>query len=184
MFPGNVEICFPEQWDKIYQALSRFSEIELDCHVFFRFRNMESVERYPIIKKISALSDKDPRIHVEQQEFNTHQVMVVSDLVITGASSFGINEAAVIGIPVYTFCYTRAEPLYFSEYGSDFVLQEASDVLKVLNGLKTDFQGFDCNWERLRKDADYHQDGENSLRLCDVVYESTLDQTRLQTNHE
>jgi hypothetical protein len=172
LFPGNVGICFPEQWDKIYQALSRFSEIELDCHVFFRFRNMEALQRYPIIKKISDLSDKDPRIHVNQEEFNT------------GASSFGINEAAVIGIPVFTFSYTRAEPLYFSEYGSDFVLQEASDVLRVLNGLKTNFQGFDCNWERLRKDADYHQDGKNSDRLCDVVYEAMPDQVPRVTNHE
>ena len=93
------------------------------------------------------------------ENFNTHELISASDLIITANASFAINEALVVGIPVFTFGYTMKEHLYFPDYGHDFILSETEDVLKTLHGLETNFSGFDCDRDRLRRDADYIHDG-------------------------
>ena len=98
--------------------------------------------------------------------------MSASDLLVAANASFGINEALVAGIPVFTFGYTMKEHLYFPDYGNEFIMSEAEDVLRTLRGLETGFKGFDCDWGRLRKDADYFHDGKNTERLRRVVFET------------
>jgi len=38
-----------------------------------------------------------------------------------------------------------------------------------LRGLESGFEGFDCDWERLRMDSDYQHDGRNAERLARIL---------------
>lgn len=169
LFPGYADVCVREQWDNIFHAFERFRDLDLDCHVFFRFRRMDNIRDYPHMRRFLDLAEREPRIHLDHDNFSTQELMVASDLVITAAASFGINEALVAGVPVFTFAYLGSESLYFSDYGTDFILYEASDVLRTLQGLERGFGQFDCDWEQMRRDADYYHDGQNANRLAAVL---------------
>ena len=78
---------------------------------------------------------------------------------------------------VVTFGYTLKESMYFPDYGSDFILHETEDVLKALNGLPSGFADMDCDWDRLRRDADYFHDGKNADRLSEVI-SNALEESR------
>lgn len=169
LFPAHAERCLKEQWHKIYEAFDEFRRIELDCHVFFRFRELTAARQYEYMSRFISLAGVEPRIHLEHERYTTHQLMAASDLVIAGNASFAINEALVAGLPVFTFGYIGTEKLYFDGYGRDFILREKEDVLRVLQGLERNFEGFDCSWDRLRQDVDYHHDGNNRVRLGEVL---------------
>jgi hypothetical protein len=171
IFPGINDTCLVEQWDKMYRALAEFQGHDLDCHIFFRFRNVSESQDRPHMYRFHSLPEGDPRIILDHENFNTHELFSASDLIITANASFGINEALVVGKPVFTFGYMMKEHLYFPDYGHDFILSETEDVLKTLHGLETGFSGFDCDWDRLRRDADYFHDGKNSERLSRVIFE-------------
>ena len=171
LFPGVSEACLLKQWDEIYAGLVKFRDYPLDAHVFLRFRRMNDVLKMPHMNRFLSLPKNDSRLIVQHENFNTHELLATSDLVIAGNASFGINEALVAGIPVFTFAYTVKEELYFPDYGKDFILHSSDDLLKTFGGLATAFRGFDCDWKRLRKDADYFHDGKNSSRLAEVVYD-------------
>ena len=108
----------------------------------------------------------DPRFTIEHERFTTHQLMVASDLVITPNASWGINEASIAGARVFTFSYMGMERYNYRDYGADFVLHDSKDVLGAFRGLASGFEGFDCDWERLRMDSDYHFDGGNTERMA------------------
>jgi hypothetical protein len=169
LFPGYGDVCVRGQWDNIFRAFEQFRDVDLDCHVFFRFRRMDKVREYPHMSRFLDLATDDPRIHVDHDNFGTQELMVASDLVITANASFGINEALVADVRVFTFAYLGVEHLYFPDYGQDFVMSESSDVLRAFQGLQGGFDQFDCDWERLRRDADYFHDGQNAGRLAAVV---------------
>jgi hypothetical protein len=175
LLPGTAEASLVEQWDKMYQALLEFRDCDLDCHLFLRFRSIDLAREKSHMSRFLSLPERDPRVVVDHDNFNTHELMVASNLVIAASASFGINEALVAGVPVFTFGYTRKEHLYFPDYGRDFILRETEDVLRVLDGVKRGFKEFDCAWDRLWKDADYFHDGKNLTRLGGVVSRTLQD---------
>ena len=48
-------------------------------------------------------------------------------------------------------------------------------MLAVFAGIETGFKGFDCDWDSLREDFNYHYDGDCLGRLRRIVVE-TLDE--------
>lgn len=183
LLPGISNVCLVEQWDQMYHALVEFQNYDLDCHVFLRFRKLNQARERDYMSRFIALPENDPRIILDHENFSTHELMSASDLLIAANASFGINEALVAGIPVFTFGYTMKEHLYFPDYGSEFILCEAEDVLRTLRGLEAGFKGFDCDWGRLRKDADYFHDGKNTERLRQAVFQ-TLQETPVEVGME
>jgi len=172
LMPGIADNSLPGQWGKIFRALCEFQKEDLNYHLFLRFRKVAQARKRPHMSRFLSLPEKDPRIILDHENFNTHELIAASDLVITANASFGINEALVAGIPVFTFGYTKKEHLCFPDYGCDFIMTEVEDVLNTLRGLETGFSGFDCDWARLRRDADYYHDGKNRERLSRVVFEA------------
>ncbi len=169
LLPGVGAHNMLEQWDKLFEALVNFQHQRLDCHVFIRFRRFDDAKSARHISRFFDLPEVDSRFIIEHERWNTHQLMVGSDLVITPSSSWGINEASVVGARVFTFLFIGMEPYNFRDYGSDFVLRDAKDVLDAFQGLESGFEGFDCAWERLRMDSDYHFDGKNTGRMASVL---------------
>lgn len=169
LLPGVGAHNMLAQWDKLFEALADFPHQELDCHVFLRFRLFGDAKNARHISRFFDLPGVDSRFIIEHERWTTHQLMVGSDLVITPSSSWGINEASVVGARVFSFLFIGMEPYNFRDYGADFVLREARDVLDAFRGLESGFEGFDCAWERLRMDSDYHFDGKNTERMASVL---------------
>ena len=171
LFPGNAERCLVKQWDKMYESLVAFAKTDIDARIFLRFRRLTEALDVPHMARLASLPSMDSRFICEHDDFNTHQLMVVSDLIITANASFAINEALVIGKPVFTFDYTLKAHLYFGEYGKDFILTESEQVLRVIKGISEPFCGKEVDWNRMLADADYYHDGRNRKRLAGVVAE-------------
>ena len=79
------------------------------------------------------------------------------------------NEAFANGKTVFSFDFTGKAGFYYTGYGKDFVLRTREDIWKVFNGLETGFKHFDCQWDLLRKDSNYHDDGRNLERIQNEV---------------
>ena len=169
LLPGVSSLCKIEQWDRMFEALMDFRRERMDCHVFLRFRNLDDAQRVEYVRRFFDLPDMDARFHIDHETFMTYQLVAASDLVIAANSSWGINEASIAGARVFTFSFLGGERCVYGEYGADFVLESAGDVLGALRGLESGFEGFDCDWERLRMDSDYHFDGRNAERLARVL---------------
>lgn len=169
LLPGVSSLCKLEQWDRMLEALMDFRRHRMDCHVFLRFRNLADAGRVEYARQFFDLPDMDARFLIDHETFTTHQLVTASDLVIAANSSWGINEASIAGARVFAFSFLGGERYSYGEYGADFVLESAGDVLGALRGLESGFEGFDCDWERLRMDSDYQHDGRNAERLARVL---------------
>jgi hypothetical protein len=73
---------------------------------------------------------------------------------------------------VFTFEFIVAGRYYFADYGRDFVLRTAEDVVRVVRAVGSGFEEFDCDWVALRRDLNAHADGGNCVRLQAVVEEA------------
>ncbi len=173
LLPGVSSLCKLEQWDRMFEALMDFRRHRMDCHVFIRFRNLADVGRVEYARRFFDLPDMDARFLIDHETFTTHQLVTASALVIAANSSWGINEASIAGARVFTFSFLGMECCSYGEYGADFVLESAGDLLGALRGLESGFEGFDCDWERLRMDSDYQHDGRNAERLARVLRRET-----------
>ncbi len=169
-FPGSGEHNLTRQWDEMYEALCELENISLDCNIFLRFRSTSDLKS-PHISRFAKLLETDKRIIIDNDRFTTYELMSVCDLYITSSHSTGMLEAVSIGKNAFTFDYMRTAQYCFGEYGKDIILNTKDDVVNVFLGLDNKFEGFDCNWELLKKDFNYHYD-ENSLgRLHTTISE-------------
>lgn len=171
LLPGDAERCLRSQWDKMHKALGIFADSEISARIFLRFRRPEDAMKVWYVDRIMKLAGTDSRFSLEHADFTTHELMAVSDVIITANASLAINEAVVIGKPVFTFDYTLNTGKYYGDYGSEFILRTANDVMRVLNSLEEGYAGADCRWEKMLSDLDYHGDGKNKERLAHLVSE-------------
>ena len=155
----------------LYEALQSFKRTTLDIRIFLRFRRVLDAMKSENMNHFLKLPDEDERFILEHDIFNTHELMVASDLVITANASFAINEALVAEIPVFTFDYTLKTSRYFNDYCPQFVLTDSGAILYCIRGIK--YYTYDAiEYQELRQDADYFHDGKNKERLQELVYET------------
>ncbi len=176
LFPGANDLCLVRQWNEIYCGLDSLRETPGDFRVVLRFRTAASM-RAPHVARFAELPSRDPRFVVELAEFTTYELIAVSDVVIAGEASFTVNEALAAVPVVFTFEYVGTASYYFRDYGRDLVLRTASDVRRVFDALDTGFGAFDCDWDALRRDANYHTDGHNRRRLREAVEAAAMRST-------
>lgn len=175
LFPGAAERCLRSQWFEMYKAMEIFADSEISARIFLRFRRPEEAMQVEYMDRMLRLAWTDGRFSLEHTDFTTHELMAVSDVVITGNASFAINESIAMGKPVFTFDYTLNTGKYYGDYGSEFILRTASDVMRVLNSLEEGFAGADCLWEKMLADLDYHGDGKNMERLAMLTNEVVME---------
>ena len=164
----STSLFIKERWDELYLGLRGLKNINIDFNLFLRFRTqkcMETASGSPF----KDLPKFDERIIIDHTNFNTHELIALADLFIGQAGSFGINEAFANGKTVFSFDFTGKAGFYYTGYGKDFVLRTREDIWKVFNGLETGFKHFDCQWDLLRKDSNYHDDGRNLERIQNEV---------------
>jgi len=182
----NVLICFPSgqllnkktQWDEMYNGLNMVRQTKLEVNIFLRFRRLDHLDVYPHLNRFRKLTVLDRRFILEHEDFTTQELMVLSNLFIANSASFGINEAMPTAARVFTFDFIGCAKFYFPDYGSDFILYSSDDILRVFKGLENNFSGFDCDWERLREDCNYHADGKNIERIRRVILQ-TIEETTI-----
>ena len=182
MFPSmDSKMCLAPQWREMHEGVRRLAELELDAHIFLRFRQATFGE-HPHGVPIVQTAERDPRMILDHTNFSTLELQSASDLVVTANASFGINEAALAGKRIFTFGYTLKEDLYFPPdiYGSDFVLKTADDLVRAVAGVASGFDGVDCRWDLLRQDSDYYADGRN----CDRIRKGVLELCRAGQGNE
>ena len=176
MFPSTTtRACLASQWHQMHEGLRRLGALDLDAHIFLRFRRTAFLDHLygrPIVE----IARTDPRMILDHTNFSTLELQSMSDLVVAANASFGINEAVLAGKRVFTFGYTGKEHFYFPPevYGRDLVLSTADDLVRVVAAVATGFDGVDCRWDLLRRDADYHADGRN----CDRIRQGVLELCR------
>lgn len=172
-FPGAAEICLRGQWDQIYEGLESLAAQPGDFTVVLRFRNAASM-RVPHVGRFARLPERDRRFVVELADFTTYELIALSQVVIACEASFTVNEAIATVPAVFTFEYVGTARHYFRPYGTDLVLRTAADVRRVFAAMKTGFEGFDCRWEALRRDANFHTDGRNRQRLRELIEHAAM----------
>ena len=173
MFPGPLaRTVTRQQWREMHEGLRLLRSVELDCHIFLRFRQLQHLE-HPHVAPIREIARADPRIIIDHENFTTPELQSVSDVVLTASASFAISEVLLAGKPVFTFGYSLKEDLCFpaDRYGRDFVLRRADDIPRVLSRLPIGFAGLDCRWDALLGEADYHRDGRNCERIRQILTE-------------
>jgi hypothetical protein len=172
IFPSATELVMESQWTEVYEALSELRNINIDANIFLRFRFLDEPSLSMKIEMFKGIAEKDKRFILDHANFTTYELMAICDLFIACNASFGINEAVAAGTKVFTFDYTGFAKCWFTDYGKDFVLSNRSDLLRVFRGLESGFDGFDCKWELLKKDLNYHYDGRNLERIQKVVLDT------------
>jgi len=172
ILPSGSERNKKEQWDKIYNALHEMSEMDIDLNLFLRFRSENDLHEYDHLRRFKRLAEKNSTIHIDHDNFTTYELIVLSELVIANSASFAINEAIITNAKVFSFEFLGFTKYYFPNYGNDFILNSKEDLLRVLRGLENNFEGFDCNWDNLKKDCNYHCDGNNLKRIQKVVVDT------------
>lgn len=169
LLPGVGPGIAASRWQELYQGLKDLREVALDVSVILRFRREADLRALKTEFDFAKLAAADPRITIESTRFTTHELYLVSDAVIATSASFGINEVAALGKKIFTFEMMGTGRLYFGDYGSDFILRGREDLVRVMRGLPGGFAGFDCHWERLARDCNYHADGRNIERMRRVI---------------
>jgi len=172
ILPSGSERNKKKQWDEIYSALLELSDIDIDVNIFLRFRKRGDLRNYEHLRRFNRLEEMDGRIHIDHENFTTYELMVLSDVVIANSASFAIHEAIVTQARVFTFEFTGFTKYVFPDYGRDFILHTKDDLLRVFGGLESGYAQFDCDWERLRLDCNYHHDGRNLERIQRVVVDA------------
>ncbi len=167
-----------KQWDALYDGLNLLKDTDIDFNLFLRFRRSRDLEGFGFTKRFMNLEEADNRFIIDHKNFTTQELMAVSDLVIANSVSFSIFESVAIGRKVFSFDFIGTPAYYFPDYGKDFVLKTADDIVKVFKGLESCFNGFDCNWDKLRVDCNYHYDGNNVKRMQKVFLETIAEVDR------
>jgi len=171
LMSGSAVHIRQEMWCELYNGLVEITKLGLNFQLIFRFRELPDFNDCDCYNMILDLIEKEPKFIKEQQQFSTHELMSISDLVITPNSSFGINEALVFKKPVFTFDLTGAAELYFAKYGSDFVIKKDKNLVAVFRALENNFSEVNCNWMQLAKDLNYEPNGRN----CELLAQSILE---------
>jgi hypothetical protein len=168
---GDVSYNLEGQWDAMYNALYNLKKFEdLDFNLFLQFRTEESTRSSENMIRFARLPERDERIIVDHKNFSTYELMALCDVFIACNVSFTINEAAAVGAKVFTFnLHGRAHHFFGDRYGKDFILNTTEDLVSVFKGMENDFKGFDCNWELLKRESNFHDDGRNHKRIQDIV---------------
>ena len=165
--PGN-DYSLNEKWNEVHGALAGVVQSAMDVNVFLRFRSHEQVS-CPEARPLADLADLDDRIIIDHQNFSTHQIMSVCDAYITSSHSSGMIEAAVMGKKCFSFDYMGTAAHCFARYGKDLVLSDSEGLLKVFRGLENKFTGFDCDWDLLKQEYNFGNDGYCKGRIQSAV---------------
>ena len=121
------------------------------------------------VERVGRLAEAEERIVIEHVNVTTYDLMAVCDAYMTSANSSGMIEAVAIGKPSFTFDYRGTAGFCYGGYGDDLILRTKEDVRAVFEGIETGFAGFDCDWDALREDFNYHYDGDCLGRLRRIV---------------
>lgn len=167
VLPIALDPC--QKWAELYSGLEEFIASSLDANIFLRLRRMIDVPHEPHLQKLVELVRKDERLIMEHEDFTTYELMAVADIVIANSASFAVYEAIATGAKVFTFDFLGTGRRFFGHYGKDFVLETKADLLRTLHGLERGFAGFDCRWDLVWQEGDYHYDGRNLERLRALV---------------
>jgi hypothetical protein len=169
LLPGISKMCIDDRWEEMIAALEEIATNDNNIKIFLRVRNYYDAKGHKYLKKIIDLADGE-KIIVSTIDYSTHELMVISDLVITPAASFGINEAVSIGVKVFTFDYVGTGGLYFEKrYGVNFVMKTKEDLIRVIKGVSKDFDGLSYNYKKLHKELNYYNDVNVSQRYQELL---------------
>jgi len=172
ILPSGAERNKISQWREMFNALKELRDSDIDVNVFLRFRKEKDLKEYDHLKQFESLTKWDERINIDHNNFSTYELLVLCDLVIANTASFAINEAIVINKRVFSFDFIGFAKYYFPDYGNDFILYTKNDLLRVFRGFTNNFADLDCDWEKLKRDCNYHHDGKNHDRIRKVVVDT------------
>lgn len=172
ILPTGYYINSEHAWEELYQGLQLLKKESLNFHLFLRFKTQSDLKQYNQLQRFVELAQTDSRFIVDHQMFTTYELLAISDLVIAPTASFSIWESLVKPAKVFSFDFIGTAAQYFPDYGKDFILKTREDFIRTIRGLETHFEGFDCQWDRLREDCNYHYDGKNLERIQKVIMET------------
>lgn len=169
IFPGFVSFSLKQRWHEMYEALALFTKNDIDASIVLRFRSKPQFDESDFLQKFKELAERDSRIVIDFVHFSTHELMAISDVIIAHSASFSVNEALASKAKVFIFDFLDVSKYYFSEYGKDLILYDRYGLMKVFQGLDNNYNKFDCKWDELKKDFNYHYDGKNTERIRQVL---------------
>jgi len=169
LFPGTSKMCYEDRWEEMIAALEEIATYETNFKIFLRVRNCDEAKTHKYLKQIINLADGN-KIILSLNDYSTAELIVISNLVITPATSFGINEAVSVGVKVYTFDYVGTGGLYYNNrYGANFVMNTKDDVIRVFKGITKNFNGLSYNYKKLHKELNYYNDEKICQRYQELL---------------
>jgi len=173
IFPGaNNIITLKQKWDEMFKALTEISKTDIDVNILLRFKVKKDFDNVSHLQRFKKLSYQDSRFIIDFDLFTTQELMAVSDVIIAHSASFSINEALITSAKVFIVNFLEISSYYFSDYGSDLVLNYSWEIVDVFKALGTDYCSFNVDWEKLRKDANSYSDSNNLDRLRSILLET------------
>jgi len=173
--PSGNPLNEKKQWQQFYDGLVRVLATDLDFRAFLRFRSTVDFERHDHCRRVAELAAQDDRFILDHENFTTHELMAVADLVIANSVSFSIWEALVAGAVVFSFDFIGVAGYYFPHYGKDFILRTPEQLVKVFENLVNGYENYDVDWQKLAADCNYFVDGRNHERIQGVVNSAVVE---------
>ena len=170
LLPGPSEYNLMASWNEMYEALCELKSENIECNIFLRFRSVDHLEKTHI-RRFKKLPDIDNRYIIDLMNFSTYELMAVSDLVISSSHSSGVIEAVSIKKKTFSFDYMRTAKHSFGKYGKDIILSLKEDVIKAVKNLENNYDGYECDWDLLRTEYNYHYDGKSLNRIRSAIWE-------------
>jgi len=162
------------QWDEIFDALWELKDVTIDFTLFLRFKTPKQLKLDKNLERFLELPKRDERIIVDSGIFSTQELIAICDMFIGGSASFALFEALATKAKVFSFDYRQLSKYWLSGYGEDLILYSREDILNAVRGLAIDFKDFDCNWDDLRSNLNYHYDGLNHERIRRCLTDSVI----------
>lgn len=163
--PQNVDAINKGYLLNLYSGLVDISKLGINCKIVIRakdvmhFKKMHNFLKLPLVSSIFVL---------DHHNFNTQEILLISDLVIATCASFVLNEAISINKKTFTFRLSGKEELYFPDYGNDFVLNNGQNLIMAFLSMVDKNMIVNVDYEKLKKSMDYYNDGRNKKRITDV----------------
>ena len=172
------------QWDEMFEALWDLKAVVIDFTLFLRLKTPKQLKLDTNLVRFLELPKRDERIIVKSDILSTQELIAVSDLFIGGDASFAVMEALATKAKIFSFTYRHISRYWFSEYGKGLILTNKEDILGVFRGLENDFEQFDIDWARMKRDLSYHYDGQNRHRIREVLLKSVSEVEALRREQD
>ena len=161
VLPGDIFYFAESRWLEIEKGLRKFVSSDVNAGVIVRFKTEAKVKASRNLKRLWELCQSDSRLIVNQRDYTTYESLGISDMIVAPNVSFSVFESITMDVPLFIFDLDGVAYDIFREYGKDFLITTGDELFERLRAGRDALRRYDCDWSRLKDDANYTYEGNN-----------------------